>query len=164
MQATITLTLTNDQIERILQVLYHSKSATVPATSEFPVQAEAHEKADRNEPPVSGRKKDVKSDFRPEDLRYLLNGRILQVVRFVVAHGEGFFNHELAAEVGFDNPAHTSSLLGKITGKLRRVGVQAEGSDGVNWYQKYRVRGGTLLRVRPDVLKVFADATSLTSE
>jgi ABC-type transporter Mla subunit MlaD len=96
-----------------------------------------------------------------KEFALLLNHRIEQLVRFIAAKGGELYNDDLARELGFKNSAYTSSLLGKITQKLRRIGMQAEGRNGVNWYRKDRVKGRSFLRVRPEVVELFREAIKL---
>jgi hypothetical protein len=135
---TLTISVSPEQVRRILQVLR---------------EAQAHTPTTADEKAIF----DV-SDATARELRLLLNGRTESLVRFLVERGGEVNNSELAKELNFDNPAYTSSVLGKITGKLRRAGVQAEGRDGINWYKTQRVNSETLLRVRSDVLSLFKRA------
>jgi hypothetical protein len=90
------------------------------------------------------------SSIRPE-LRQLLDEQLLRLLRFVLRHDGSFYNRDLALELGVDTPL-TSIYLGHLTRKLQKVGV-----DGKNWYQKHRTTSGTLLTVRDDVMKKFAE-------
>jgi hypothetical protein len=148
MSGSLTISLSATQLARILRIL---SDTTPDAISDFQVSAEQeHDNEQEADLP----------DLLARELGFLLSGRAEQLVRYITAnHGE-VENDDLARELGFKNPAYTSSLLGKITGKLRRIGVQAEGRDGVNWYSKRRVDGRTLLRVRADVLKILDGAVA----
>jgi len=92
-----------------------------------------------------------------QELRYLLDQRLEQVVRFTVQKGGRFYNDELASELGVDDP-ETSTFLGHLTRKLRKTGVSAEGFRGTNWYSKVRSSGRTLITVRADVLGTLTEA------
>jgi hypothetical protein len=89
-----------------------------------------------------------------QEMKLLLDGRTLQLVKYFVQHNGQCFNDEIARELDFDNPAHTSSILGKVSGKLKRVG-----QDHHSWYSKTRKQGRTFLRVRADVLEFFKRVT-----
>jgi hypothetical protein len=154
MNGSLTITLDGDQIDRILRILgknsddVSSRGAHPPARVHVSTEPEQEEKSQTG----------FTAKSAARELGFLLSGRIEQLVRFITAHHGELYNDDLARELGFDNPAYTSSLLGKVTGKLRRVGIQAEGRNGMNWYSSRRVKGRTLLRVRPDVLKVLEEA------
>ena len=92
-----------------------------------------------------------------QELRYLLDDRLQQVIRFAVQKTGRFYNDELATELGVDDP-ETSTFLGHLTRKLRKTGVSAEGFRGTNWYSKVRSSGRTLITVRSDVLLAFTKA------
>lgn len=92
-----------------------------------------------------------------QELRYLLDQRLEQVLRFIVQKGGRFYNDELASELGVDDP-ETSTFLGHLTRKLRKTGVPAEGFRGTNWYSKVRTSGRTLITVRSDVLVILTKA------
>jgi hypothetical protein len=92
-----------------------------------------------------------------QELRYLLDQRMEQVVRFIVQKGGRFYNDELATDLGVDDP-ETSTFLGHLTRKLRKTGVNAEGFRGTNWYSKVRSSGRTLISVRADVLLTLTQA------
>jgi hypothetical protein len=148
MNGSLTINLTAEQVAKILSVLVTtSPSADSISQIQFLMEQDTKEKTDLPSPVA-------------RELGFLLSGRAEQLVRYVTANRGEVNNNDLANELGFENPAFTSSLLGKITGKLRRVGIQAEGRNGLNWYSKRRVKGQTLLRVRPDVLKVLEQAVA----
>jgi len=95
-----------------------------------------------------------------QELRYFLDPRLEEVVRFIVKSGGKFYNDELAAELGVEIPL-TSTFLGHLTRKLRKTGVKAEGFRGTNWYSKVRSSGRTLIIVRSDVLIVLTKALEI---
>ena len=90
-------------------------------------------------------------------LASLLHGSHKKLARFLVAKQGHFYNHELAKEMGVIDRL-TSTPLGHLTRKLRKVGVSAEGHTRNNWYTTNRVSGRTLVNVRPDVLEVLRQA------
>ncbi|PYX75234.1 MAG: hypothetical protein DMG72_07850 [Acidobacteria bacterium] len=92
-----------------------------------------------------------------QELRYLLDQRLEQMIQFIVQRGGKFYNDELASELGVDDP-QTSIFLGHLTRKLRKAGVSAEGFRGTNWYSKIRSSGRTLISVRSDVLVTLRKA------
>ncbi|MGB9073789.1 MAG: hypothetical protein WCC22_14210 [Terriglobales bacterium] len=149
MNGSLTINLTAEQVAKILSVLVNTTSPGADSISQiqFLMEQDTKEKTDLPSPAA-------------RELGFLLSGRAEQLVRYVTANRGEVNNNDLAHELGFENPAFTSSLLGKITLKLRRVGIQAEGRNGLNWYSKRRVKGQTLLRVRPDVLKVLERAVA----
>jgi hypothetical protein len=135
---TLTLQLTPEETNRILTMLSKSERDSRLATEErFRIQ---------------GRDQGWSSSKR---FRLLLRGSTEKLVKFILAEGREFSNDELAAALGFRKSAHTSAVLGKITGKLRKVGIQAEGHRHTNWYTTLRVGNKTLLNVRPDVMEFF---------
>jgi hypothetical protein len=87
-----------------------------------------------------------------------LTVQLRRLVEFVVKSEGEFRNDELAAELGLESPAATSTFLAKITQRLRRAGIEANRSEGNNWYTKRRVSDTTVLCVRPDVLEFFKEA------
>ncbi|SRR6266496_1706497 len=91
------------------------------------------------------------------ELKYLLDRRFRELIRFIVQKGGRFYNDELAAELGVDDP-ETSSFLGHLTRKLRKTGIRADGFRGENWYSKIRSSGRTMITVRDDVLASFTKA------
>ena len=93
----------------------------------------------------------------PRSLRHFLHDTDRKIMKFVVDHHGQFYNADLAIELGVDTPL-TCFPLGRITRKLRKVGVKVEGAQGENWYTKHRTTNGTLLNVRPDVLEKFREA------
>lgn len=86
---------------------------------------------------------------KPTDLRYLLNGRTKALATFFVEKGGGCFNWELAKHLQLDDPT-TSAILGKVTSKLKQVGI-----DTTRWYAKSRRNQKTYLQLRGDVLELF---------
>src|SRR5437660_8655803 len=63
--------------------------------------------------------------FKPgQELRYLLDKQLEQLVRFTVQKEGKFYNDELAENMGIDDP-RTSVFLGHLTRKLRKVGMNA---------------------------------------
>jgi hypothetical protein len=149
MNGSLTINLTAEQVAKILTVVVNTTSSATDSMPQIQLSMEHDTKE----------KTDL-SDSAARELGFLLTGRAEQLVRYLTANRGEVHNNDLARELGFENPAYTSSLLGKITGKLRRVGIQAEGRNGVNWYSKRRVKGQTLLRVRADVLKVLEQAVA----
>jgi hypothetical protein len=147
--ASLIIPLNADQLAQIMRILASDNSlAQTVASVEIPMaetfSAKIPSGADRL--------------LIVQQFRQLLRGSTEKLVRFVVENGQEFFNDQLAKELEFDNPAYTSSVLGKITGKLRRVGVKAEGHRHMNWYTTHKEQGRTLLRIRPDVLEFFREA------
>ena len=86
---------------------------------------------------------------KPTDLRYLLNGRTKALAAFFVEKGGECFNWELAKHLRLDDPT-TSAILGKVTSKLKKVGI-----DTTRWYAKFRRDQKTYLKLRGDVLELF---------
>ncbi|MCU1307973.1 MAG: hypothetical protein JWN45_2668 [Acidobacteriaceae bacterium] len=89
--------------------------------------------------------------------RMLLQEKVLRTVEFLLERRGNCFNDELAMALEVED-ATTSAFLGKITRKLMRVGITAQGHRGFNWYGKQRTEHRTLLTVRPDVLAFFREA------
>jgi hypothetical protein len=146
--ASITIPLNSSQLAQILRVLTEKGSLDqVIASVSVPTVENPHIHEHLGANPSAS----------VEQFRQLLRGSTEKLVRFVVAQGQEFLNDQLAEELEFDNPAYTSSVLGKITGKLRRVGVRAEGHRQMNWYTKHKEQGKTLLRIRPDVFRFFRE-------
>lgn len=86
-------------------------------------------------------------------LRYLLTGRVKKMAEYIVGRNGQFYNDELATELGVVDAMATSGVLNAMTKRLRRVGIKAEGSKGVNWYTKDRANRRTLITVRADVVR-----------
>jgi hypothetical protein len=147
MNGSLTINLSADQMDRILRILAET------GTAAGNIQTLA-------EPESEVKQKSQSANLAARELAFLLSGRTERLVRFLTSNQGDLYNDDLAHELGFENAAYTSSLLGKVTGKLRRVGIQAEGRNGVNWYSSRRVGGRTRLRVRPDVLKVLEEAVA----
>lgn len=146
MNGSLTINLSADQMDRILRIVAETGTAGI---GNLQIQDE----------PESEAKRELSSgNVSARELAFLLNGRTERLVRFIASNKGELYNDDLAHELGFENAAYTSSLLGKVTGKLRRVGIRAEGRNGMNWYSSRRTGGRTLLRVRPDVLKLLKDA------
>jgi hypothetical protein len=148
MNGSLTITLNSDQINRILRILGKSSDDVISPDAHSPARVQASTEPEREKGQTS-----LTAQSAARELGFLLSGRTERLVRFFTAHHGEIYNDDLARELGFDNAAFTSSLLGKVTGKLRRVGIQAEG-----WYSSRRVKGRTLLRLRADVLKVLEKA------
>lgn len=163
MTITLTLQLTLPQLSRLNKFLAEDSAGNQP----FEFERDSAGVGDTHNDVVDMTKPSVQQPTQPETIalwspeqqfRQLLNGPTEKLVRFVIGRGREFFNDELAVELGFENPAYTSSVLGKVTGKLRRVGVKAEGHRHTNWYTTHKVDGRTMLRVRPDVFDFFVRA------
>src|SRR6267142_853976 len=76
------------------------------------------------------------------------------VVRTFIKHGGRLFNKELATALGMQSkPQLTFKPLATITLRLRKMGVPDK-----DWYQRERVNGNTLLRLRSDVADLFKRA------
>jgi hypothetical protein len=160
MTASLTLQLTPTQVTQILRMLAKDDpAARTPQDQDTDGRIdEAAVDAPTIEFSVEGGAPIIRRWTPAQQFRQLLSGSTEKLVRFVLAHGPEFLNDELAKELEFDNPAYTSSVLGKVTKKLRRVGVRAEGHRHTNWYTTHRISGKTLLRIRPDVLALFSEA------
>ena len=105
---------------------------------------------------IRGKSQESKSAPPPspiaKELGFLLHGRTEKLVRFFVENDGEIYNDQLARKLGVGDPT-TSAILGKVTQKLRTVGVDAQ-----LWYRKNRMQGRTFLRLRPDVLQLFRES------
>lgn len=109
----------------------------------------------------------VGSDYRLDptpairDLSLLLTKRTERLARFVVENGGEFFNDDLAKTLKLPSSGATSVVLGRITRKLRKVGIGAQGHRGHNWYSKIQKNERTFLRVQPEIVKALDEALKL---
>ncbi len=142
---TISLTMSLSKASGLLQWL--SRQSVAPSIDLMQVQ-----KGDS-----------VPVEFKPheatpeKDLAYLLKGKSQDLARFAVLKRGEFYNDELAAELGVEDP-HTAFELGRVTRKLQRVGFPTEGFQGDNWYTKRRIDRRTAITVKPDALALLERA------
>jgi hypothetical protein len=151
----LSFSLPVSQAEKVLafvRSLTPSEEKSTPSEECFPFANE--EQSSKQHEVADGSNAVSSLSYTPsprQELRYLLDRRLEQVVRFIVQKGGRFYNDELASELKVDDP-ETSTFLGHLTRKLRKTGVSAEGFRGTNWYSKVRSSGRTLINVRADVL------------
>jgi len=154
----LSFTLPVSQAEKVLafvKSLSPNEHSSRPPIGDFANSSE--EEQDPDAAPNDPLRFEPVYSHQRQELRYLLDQRLEHVVRFIVQREGKFYNHELASELGVDDP-QTSVFLGHLTRKLRKTGLSAEGFRGTNWYSKVRSSGRTLLSVRSDALVTLTKA------
>jgi hypothetical protein len=148
MNVTISFTVRTEEAQKIMAVIESSFGRVADLDT-----SEESEKLATDSPQIV---------FSPSDARLAefaaLTDQLRRLVEFVVRRGGEFYNDELAAELGLDTPASTSTFLAKITQRLRKAGMESNRSEGNNWYKKRRVSNRTVICVRPDALAFFKEA------